>query len=69
MYPSLGTPNLEQSCFRLQTPPLYKFLRTPLLRAYFKDETTRRTCELNPGNLDRDLYKTAFQGIHTFISK
>ena len=30
MYPSLGTPNLEQSCFRLQNPPLHKFLRTPL---------------------------------------
>ena len=31
MYPSLGTPNLEQSCFRLQNPSLYKFLRTPLM--------------------------------------
>ena len=31
MCPSLGTPNLEQSCFRLQNPPLHKFLRTPLI--------------------------------------
>ena len=31
MYPSLGTPNLKQSCFWLQNPPLHKFLRTPLL--------------------------------------
>ena len=31
MYPSLGTPDLEQSCFRLQKPPLHKFLRTPLV--------------------------------------
>ena len=25
MYPSLGTPNLEQSCFRLQNPPFTNF--------------------------------------------
>ena len=40
MYPSLGTPNLEQSCFRLQNPPLYKFLRMPLITAYFQATTS-----------------------------
>ena len=38
MCPSLGTPNLEQSCFRLQNPPLHKFLRTPLPVIVFHQE-------------------------------
>ena len=36
MCPSLETPNLEQSCFRLQNPPLHKFLRTPLVERHVK---------------------------------